>query len=407
MWKKILTMSLALVMVLSFSACAAPTPAPTSTPTPTPILTPTPTPIPTPTTTPAPTPTPEPEPTPASEEEELPSAQDTVQQAYELRMNGKADSAKAILEQVIAEDSTNAAALYELARTELQMGLGNVSELLEGLEDIQQTIEKAVENDPDNVIYSFYKGYVCYFRAYASFVSEEPDAKERVKEVISAYESVLSLKPDYYEATLYLVEILRIPEDLGGDPSKAEAYARQLEEMDEVYGAKARELFLPNDADRLEFWQEVLENNQDNAVVLEQLGKAYLYQDKVEQGVKYLEEAMKTDPEKEILLLDLARYHIRTVRRDEGLKDTALPLAEEAINRYLDSEPILPLKAKALQFLARVKSGLGDNKGAEELIEKAKAIDPYVSQASAVPPLVLFAEPDEISHFHGYLSRPF
>ena len=330
-----------------------------------------------------------------------------VQQAYELRMNGKADEAKAILEQVIAEDSTNAAALYELARTEHHIGLGNIPELLGGLEDIQQTIEKAVENDPDNVIYSFYKGYVCFTRAYASLKFEQPDAKERFKEVISAYESVLSLKPDYYEAMLYLVEILRIPEDMGGDPSKAEAYARQLEEMDEVYGAKARELLLPDDADRLEFWQKVLENNQDNADVLEQLGKAYLYQDKVEQGVKYLEEAMKTDPEKEILLLDLARYHIMTVQRDERLKDTALPLAEEAINRYLDSEPILPLKAYALGLLANVKWGLGDNKGAEELIEEAKAIDPYFSKASGVPPLVLFAKPDEISHHHAYFSRPF
>jgi len=331
----------------------------------------------------------------------------TVQQAYELRMNGEADSAKAVLEQAIAEDSTNAAALYELARTELHMGLGNVPELLGSLGDIQQTIDKAVENDPDNVIYSFYRGYVCLLRANASFKSEQPDAKEIVKEAVSAYESVLKLKPDYYEAMLYLVEVLGIPEDMGGDPSKAEAYARQLEEMDEVYGAKARELLLPHDADRVEFWQKVLGNNQDNADVLEQLGKAYLYQDKVEQGVEYLEEAMKTDPEKEILLLDLARYHIMTVQRDEKLKDTALPLAEEAINRYLDSEPILPLKAYAVFSLARIKLDLGDNEGAEELLEKSRAIDPHCSEASGVPPLVLFAKPDEISHYHGYFTRPF
>ena len=330
-----------------------------------------------------------------------------AQQAYELRMDGKADSAKELLEQVIAEDSTNAAALYELARTEHHMGLGNVRELLGGLEDIQQTIDKAVENDPDNVIYSFYKGYVCFTRAYASAMSGQTDIKERVEEVISAYESVLSLKPDYHEATLFLVEVLSIPEDMGGDPSQAEVYASQLEEMDEVYGAKARELLLPYDADRVEFWQKVLENNQDDADVLEQLGKAYLYQDKVEQGVNYLEEAMRTDPEKEILLLDLARYHILTAQGDEKLKDTALPLAEEAINRYLDSEPIRPLKAYALGLLANAKLGLGDNEGAEELIEEAEAIDPYFSKASGVSPLVLFAEPDEISHFHAYFSRPF
>jgi len=331
----------------------------------------------------------------------------TVQQAYELRMNGKADSAKVLLEQAITKDSTNAVVWYELARTIHHIGLGNPRELLGGLEDMQQTIEKAVENDPGNVIYSFYKGYVCYTRAYASLMREQPDAKEKVEEVISAYESVLSLKPDYYEAMLYLVEVLGIPEDMGGDPSKAQAYAKQLEEMDEVYGAKARQLLLPDDANRVEFWQKVLENNQGNADVLEQLGKAYLYQDNVEQGVKYLEEAMKTNPEKEILLLDLARYHMMTVMKDEKLKDTALPLAEEAIKRYLDSEPILILKAYALGLLAKIKWDLGDNKGADELIEKAKAIDPNFSKAFGVPPLVLFAKPDEMSHHHKYFYRPF
>jgi tetratricopeptide (TPR) repeat protein len=330
----------------------------------------------------------------------------TAEQAYELRMNGKVDSAKAVLEQIIAEDSTDAAAWYELARTKHHMGLGNPRELFGGLEDLQQTIEQAVENDPDNVIYSFYKGYICYFRAYASLMQQQ-NVEEKVKEVISAYESVLSQKPDYYEAMLYLVEILSIPEDMGGDSSKAEALAKQVEKIDEVYGAKARELLLPIDDDRLEFWQKVLENNQGNADVNEQLGKAYLYQDNVEEGVKYLEEAMKADPEKKILILDQARYHIMTVMRDEKLKDTALPLAEEQIKRYLDTEPISPLEAYTFELSAKVKSGMGDNKGADELREKAKAIDPYFSKAFGVPPLVLFEKPDEISHYHGYFLRPF
>lgn len=331
----------------------------------------------------------------------------TVERAYELRMNGKADSAKAVLEQIVAEDSTDAAAWYELARTKHHIGLGDIRELLGGLEDWLQTIEKAVENDPDNVVYWFYKGYACYSSAYASFKSGQPDAKDKVKEVVSAYESVLSLKPDYHEAMLYLVEVLGIPEDMGGDPSKAETYATRLEEMDEVYGAKAREMLLPDDADKVEFWQKVLDNNPEDADVLERLGKAYLYQDKVEQGAKYLEEAMRVEPGKEILLLDLARYHLLTVMRDEKLKDTALPLAEELIKRYLDSEPIVPLKAYAFGLLAKVRFGSGDSKEAEELREKANAIDPHFSKAFGVPPLVLFSKPDEISHYHSYFFRPF
>ena len=61
-----------------------------------------------------------------------------VQQAYQLRMNGQADSAKIILEQVLSKDSTNAAAWYELARTKQHMGLGNPRKLISGIAEILQ-----------------------------------------------------------------------------------------------------------------------------------------------------------------------------------------------------------------------------------------------------------------------------
>ena len=91
----------------------------------------------------------------------------TALQAYELRMNGQADSAKVILEQVLSEDSTNAVAWYEIARTKHHMGLEDISELISGgMADIQQTVQKAVENDPDNVIYQYYKGLINYSILY-------------------------------------------------------------------------------------------------------------------------------------------------------------------------------------------------------------------------------------------------
>lgn len=61
-------------------------------------------------------------------------------QAYELRMNGKADSAKVILEQVLSEDSTYAMAWYELARTKHHIGLGEPRKFVRCLEDIRQTV---------------------------------------------------------------------------------------------------------------------------------------------------------------------------------------------------------------------------------------------------------------------------
>ncbi len=330
----------------------------------------------------------------------------TVQEAYDLRMNGMADSAKAGLEFIIAEDSTNAAAWYELARTEHHIGLGNPRELFGRLEDIQFAVGNAVANDPDNVTYSFYRGYFGYFTAYASFMKQQPDALKKAKEAVSAFESVLSLKPDYYEPMLYLVEILGIPAEMGGDSAKADAYAAKLEGVDAVLGAKARELRLPNDADRVEFWQEVLAENPANADVLEQLGKAYLYKDEMEQGAEYLEEALKVDPKRQLLLLDLTRYHMMTARRDAESRDTALPLAEELIDRYLGSEPIPPLRAYALGLSAMMESVRGNSEVAGELREQAMAVDPHFSKAFGLPPLVLFTAPGEVSHFHGYFFRP-
>ncbi len=330
-----------------------------------------------------------------------------VQQAYELRINGNADSAKVILEQVLAADSTNAAAWYELARTKHHIGLGNPRVLFGSLEDIQQNTEAAVNNDPGNVIYSFYRGSISFTRAYAALMMGQPDAKEKVGDAVSAYEAVLKLKPDYVEAKLYLVEVLGLPEEMGGDSTQAEVYAHQLEEVDVVFGAKARELRLPEDADRVAFWQGVVEENPGNADALEQLGKAYLYQENSEQGTKYLEEAMRADPGRKLLLLDLARYHTMTGMQDTVKKDIVFPLAEELIQKYLATEPIAPLKAYSHGFSAMLKFRLGDNEAADALQEEAKAIDPNFSKASGIPGAILFTKPDEVSHFHSYFFRPF
>jgi tetratricopeptide (TPR) repeat protein len=337
-----------------------------------------------------------------------PDSGPTVQQAYELRMHGKADSAKALLEQMLSEDSANSLAHYELARTKFQIALAEPRQLLDNLSDSQNSIERAVEHEPDNVIYRFFAGRIAFFQAYASLHMNRPGAKDDVAKACSTYESVLELQPDYREASLYLVELYAtVPEDMGGDVSKAEGYAAQLEGMDEIFGAKARSLLLPDEVDRVDYWQRVLDAQPGNAEVLVELGRASLFRDEGEDGARYFEEAVRIDPEKSILFLDLARYHTMTVMRDEGLKDTALPLAEQAITRFLDSDPILPLRAFALGLLARVKGGMGDNERYAQLVEEANTADPFFSKAFGVPTPDLFVPPGEVSHNHRYLFRPF
>jgi len=331
-----------------------------------------------------------------------------VQQAYELRINGKADEARALLEQATSDEPDNALAHYELARTKFQIALAEPQQLVDNLGDVQQSIERAVEHEPDNVIYRFFAGRLAFFQAYISLNMNPASAKDDVAKACSTYEAVLGLQPDYREASLYLVELYAtVPEDMGGDVSKAEGYAAQLEGMDEIFGAKARSLLLPSEVDRVDYWQRVLDAHPGNADVLMELGRASLFRGEGEDGARYFEEAVSIDPEKGILFLDLARYHTMTAMRDAGLKATALPSAEQAITRYLDSDPILPLRAFALRLLANVKGRMGDVVRAAQLAAEANRADPYFSKAFGIPTPDLFVPPREVSHNHRYLFRPF
>ncbi|MDH4218320.1 MAG: TRAP transporter TatT component family protein [Candidatus Aminicenantes bacterium] len=336
-----------------------------------------------------------------------PEVDKAVIEAYELRMNGKADEAKAMLEQIVSDEPDNALAHYELARTKYQIMLSALKELETALEDMQQSIDKAIENDPDNVIYPFFAARVAFFPAYMAVQRNQPEAKEKVANLCSIYESVLKLKPDYHEAMLHLVEIYGLlPENMGGDKAKAEEYTQKLEEMDEIFGAKARAILLPDEVDTVDYWQKVLEKHDGNAEVLKDLGRAYLFNDRAEEGTKCLEEAVQIDPEQNVLILDLARYYVMTMR-DETKRETAGPMAEKMFRRYLDSEPILPLKAFALGMLANLKRMMGDQEEAKALMEEADKIDPFFSKAFGVPTPDLFIPPGEIYRGHRYLFFPF
>jgi len=325
--------------------------------------------------------------------------------AYKLRMQGKVDEARTLLEQAIKDNPHNAAAYYELARTKVHMALHGEPQLREErIREAQQSIERAIENDPNNVIYPFFEGHIALFQVYMS------STKENAARLCGAFESALKLKPDYRQAMLYLVEIYgTLPEDKGGDKSKTEQYAKQLEGMDKVFGAKARSVLLPGEANRVDYWQNVLKNNEGNADVLEELGKAYLGIDKVNDAALCFEKAAKINPEKTLLFLDLSIYHTWSAMaagNDSELLHKALTSGDAAVTKYLDSKPVLPMQAYALGVQYKYKHHLGYKEQADELLKRAEALDPYFSMATGAPNPDLFIPPDEISHNHRYLFRP-
>ena len=209
---------------------------------------------------------------------------------------------------------------------------------------------------------------------------------------------------------LYLVEIYgTLPADKGGDKSKAEQYAKKLEAMDDVFGAKARWILMPEGANRVDYWQKVMKNHESNTDVLEEMGKAYLSADDVNDAVLCFEKAIKIDPAKSYLFLDLSIYHTWAAMGagdNAELRQKAIAAGDAAVTKYLDSNPVLPMRAYALGVQYKYKSHSGHKEQADELLKKAKELDPYFSMATGAPNPDLFIAVDEIPHSHRYLFRP-
>jgi tetratricopeptide (TPR) repeat protein len=334
-------------------------------------------------------------------------------EAWQLRMQGKVDDARVLLEKAIQENPSNAAAYYELARIKVHMALGDprdMKSVMERIGEAQQSIAKARAIEPSNVIYPAFEGGLALLQAYPAWMQNQPDTKEKMGKVCDAFESALKLKPDYRQVMLSLVELYgTLPADKGGDKSKAEKYAAQLEGMDAVYGAKARSILLPAEANNVDYWQGVLKKHEGNADVLEELGKAYLRADKVDDAVSCFDKAFKINPEKSILFLDLSIYHTWLAMRAENGSESfrkAVASGEAAVTRYLDTKPILPMRAYALGVQSRYLSHSGRKEQGDALLKQAQALDPYFSKATGAPSPDLFIRPDEISHYHRYLFRP-
>lgn len=331
----------------------------------------------------------------------------SVQKAFDLRMSGKVDEAKAVLESILLKDSTNALAWYEKARLEhyLLTGGGEMK-----MDKILAPINKAVKCDPKNVTYAYYKAISCFLNAFMSMQTGNGEVKNKIAETCIQFEKVLSLKPDYYEAELYLVEIYgMLPKDMGGDSLKAVAIAKKLATQNNYFGAKAKAALSPESTDFVKFWEDQMIKDRKNPELLLETGRACLYKDDPVNAEKYFNEAIKSDPTKNFLILDLARYHMMKAMQNKDMTSTELPKAKTVLEKYIETvpEPVIPLKAYALGLLTRVEMILGNKAESEKLMEKAKSLDPYFSRASGIPTLLLFDPPTQITHHYFSFFKPF
>lgn len=331
-----------------------------------------------------------------------------VQKAFELRMSGKVDQAKTLLEELLAKDSTNAMAHFEMARLKHYMLLGG------GQNDFNEFIieaGKAVTYAPENVTFAYYYALVTFFKAYMGMEMQQGgNVKADVADACKNFEKVFSLKPDYYEAMMYLVEFYGLlPADMGGDSLKAAGYASQLAGKDKYFGAKAKAALLPEGTDMVKFWEPFMAADPKNANYLTETGKAYIYADDIGNAEKYFDKALKSDPSRTTLILDLARYHIYKVMQNMEAAKTELPIAKTYLEKYLNGkpEPVVPLKAYAKGLESLTERFTGNQDAANKLADEATALDPYFSRAAGIPSLLLFDPPDQISHQYFSFFKPF
>jgi len=330
-----------------------------------------------------------------------------AKKAFELRMNGKVDEAKSLLNEILTNDSTNAMAWYELARLKHYMLVGG-SEVK--ISDIVTPINTASNLEPENVTYAYYKAIASFLNAFMSMQMGQGEVKNIITETCDHFEKVLTLKPDYHEARMYLVEIYGLlPPEMGGDSAKAQAQAEKLIAADPYFGTKAKAALASEGTDIIKLWEDLIAFDSQNANLYMEAGKACLFKEDPKAAEINFDIAIKYDPAKSILILDLARYHIMKVMQNKDLGATELPIAKTFLEKYLKifPEPNIPLKTYTMGLLARVEMFLGNQAEAEKLMDEAKSLDPYFSRASGVPTLLLFDPPDQISHHYFSFFSPF
>ncbi|MBN1791502.1 MAG: hypothetical protein JW830_13455 [Bacteroidales bacterium] len=333
-----------------------------------------------------------------------------TREAYQLRVNGKAEQAEEMLRQYLKSDSTDAVAWFELARTCHHIFLGKGEFTPEAWQEVTGFAHRAVRYAPDNEVYAYYYAYYNFLNAFISMMRELPDAGEKITQTCDAYNAVLLLNPKCDAAKFYLIDMYGLlPAEMGGDKAKAEVIADGMKSGDKTYYAMAQAKLLPDTSNLVAYWQNVGRETGMNAQVLEELGRAYLLKSDTENGVKYFKDAIQADHSKKYLTMNLVRYYLMAARQDPNAKENHLKSATDLVNSYLQSspEPNPPLKAYAYSTLSMINMFGGDRDTEKKYRELADSIDPFCSKATGMAPDMLYCPPDEVKIQYSSFFMPF
>lgn len=332
-----------------------------------------------------------------------------VMDAYELRLNGHADSAQVLLLAITERNPANALAWFELCRCTEHMSLADPRSMDESIKACLKYIDKAIEIEEGNAKYLSYKGKIQTLEFYKTIMMGG-EAGDKLAKIEETCQKVAEIDASYYENTITLVEFFAgLPEEMGGDIEKAEKYAQALEKADLIAGAKAREILMPEEADYEAFWKGIIEKAPQNADANQSLGRVYLFMGDIDQAKIEFQKAIDLEASKKELYLDLGRYYLMMTMQGQMSLDSATPLVEIEFNKYLDLKPapIKPMQSWSMGQLAMLYRRSGNAEKAEEILNKANELDPFYSKAFGKPYSGLFTSPEEDFHFQNYYLSPF
>lgn len=321
---------------------------------------------------------------------------DKIINAYGQRMNGNVEEAKSILTKVLENDSTNALAHFEMART------------VEGQRKSYH-IEKAQLYDNENLMFRFFQANLHMLDAYKAMKKNETAViNEKVKKCCESLNSILDIKPNCRESLLFLVDIYgSLPKEMGGNIKKANSYLEKLKKVDPLYAAQG-ELILTSKEKKLdivEYWQEYIDKNGENIDSLIKLGKANLLSNNIEKAKDCFIKVIKKDSSQNILHLDIARAHLYNAMRGGDNMDGELIEFKKNINLFLNSKERKPmiLEAWCYGWLGLIEQRQGNEELANKYIAKAEGLLPNYPKYSAIP--TIDKPPNVLAYeFRSYFS---
>ena len=319
-----------------------------------------------------------------------------AQEAYDLRMDGKADRARLVLENYLKLDSADAMANYEYARTLFHITpqrRDSLNRIIYSKQDsvslnlAHRAIDRAIQSFPDN--YRFYWSKVWIPKAQKMNNSRDSltDANVLVvMENIGYLEKALALSPEnemllnslkgyqfMLESKQYRTEPVRVVTFDTNSQDFIQKIYNEYRKYSQTFGGQ-----MPLE-EKVMICEIVWQDHLYEPRMAVFLSKLYLENKEPEKALEILIATMENRPEfyREYLIMaeEFYRYSWQTYRE---LKSEYMQMAKNLISTYLNTEPCVPHKIFALKQQAIIFE-LNEEVGQAELIrEEAQKLDPYI-----------------------------